>query len=77
MRDADGRLRVTWMTWAAWGNPRRMTAAQGTLRVGDGGQVDEQVRGLGLLERAGIAKPGQARRDRARWAGRHGPPPRS
>jgi hypothetical protein len=77
VRDADGRLRVTWMTWAAWGNPRRMAAAQGTPRVGDGGQVDEQVRGLGFLERAGIAKPGQARRDRARWAGRHGPPPRS
>jgi hypothetical protein len=41
-----------------------MAAAQGTSRVGDGGQVGEQVRGLGLLEGAGIAQRGQARRDR-------------
>ena len=44
---------------------QRMAAAQGTPRVGDGGQVAEQVRGLGFLEGAGIAQQGQARRDRA------------
>jgi hypothetical protein len=43
---------------------QRMAAAQGTSRVGDGGQVGEQVQGLGFLEGAGIAQRGQARRDR-------------
>jgi len=43
---------------------QRMAAAQGTSRVGDGGQVGEQVRGLGFLEGAGIAQRGQAQRDR-------------
>jgi hypothetical protein len=37
---------------------QRMAAAQGTSRVGDGGQVGEQVRGLGSLERAGNAQRG-------------------
>jgi hypothetical protein len=37
-----------------------VAATQGTPRVGDGGQVGEQVRGLGFLEGAGIAQRGQA-----------------
>jgi hypothetical protein len=43
---------------------QRMAAAQGTSRIGDGGQVGEQVRGLGFLERVGIAQRVKTRWDR-------------
>jgi hypothetical protein len=41
-----------------------VAAATGASRVGDGGQVGEQIRGLGLLERVGVGELGQRRRDR-------------
>jgi hypothetical protein len=36
-----------------------VAAATGGSRVGDGGQIAEQVRWFGLLERVGIAQWGQ------------------
>jgi hypothetical protein len=41
-----------------------VAAAAGRSRVGDGGQVGEQVRGLGFLERVGIAQRVKTRWDR-------------
>jgi hypothetical protein len=43
---------------------QRVAAAAGGSRVGDGGQVGEQVGGLGLLEGVGVGELGQRRRDR-------------
>jgi hypothetical protein len=46
------------------GDQRVVAAAAGGSRVGDAGQVGEQVRSLGLLERVSIAQRVKARRDR-------------
>ena len=42
----------------------RVAAATGGSRIGDGGKVGEQVRGLGLLEGVGVGELGQGGRDR-------------
>jgi hypothetical protein len=40
-----------------------VAAATGSSRVGNGGQIGEQVRGFDFLERVGIAQRVKARRD--------------
>jgi hypothetical protein len=48
--------------------------ATGRSRVGDGGEVGQQVRGFTVLEGVGVAEVGQGGWDRGCFVGRHGRP---